>query len=54
MEARKRTRTPKEQAPETSSTSQVYDQDTPRWRRYYQQVRKRIRFPRYYKKQLNW
>ncbi len=32
----------------------VYEQDTPRWRRYYHEVRKTIRFPRYYKKSVNW
>lgn len=28
--------------------------DTPLWSKYYQEVRKRIRFPRYYKRALNW
>lgn len=32
----------------------VYELDTPMWRKYYQQIRKTIRFPRYYKKDLNW
>jgi hypothetical protein len=32
----------------------VYDLNTPIWNRYYQRVRKTIRFPRYYKKALNW
>ncbi len=32
----------------------VYELDTPMWHKYYQQVRKTIRFPRYYKKDLNW
>ncbi len=31
-----------------------YDLETPLWSKYYQQVRKSIRFPRYYKKALNW
>jgi len=33
---------------------QDYDLETPLWSKYYQQVRKSIRFPRYYKKALNW
>lgn len=32
----------------------VYDLETPIWSKYYQKVRKTIRFPRYYKKALNW
>ena len=28
--------------------------DTPLWDKYYQEMRKRIRFPRYYKRALNW
>lgn len=32
----------------------VYTVETPKWRQYYQRVRKTIRFPRYYKKTLNW
>lgn len=32
----------------------VYEVDTPRWRQYYQRVRRTIRFPRYYKKEENW
>jgi hypothetical protein len=32
----------------------VYEKDMPLWRRYYQRVRKTIRFPRYYKETLNW
>jgi len=31
-----------------------YDLTTPLWSKYYQQVRKSIRFPRYYKRALNW
>lgn len=31
-----------------------YDLSTPIWNRYYEAMRKRIRFPRYYKKALNW
>lgn len=32
----------------------AYDLSTPLWAKYYQQVRKSIRFPRYYKRTLNW
>jgi len=32
----------------------VYEADTPKWRSYYERVRKTIRFPRYYKKEQNW
>ena len=32
----------------------MYDQETPLWNKYYAQVRRTIRFPRYYKKSLNW
>ena len=32
----------------------VYDLSTPLWHKYYEQVRKGIRFPRYYKHELNW
>lgn len=32
----------------------VYDLSTPLWHKYYEQVRKSIRFPRYYKHELNW
>jgi hypothetical protein len=32
----------------------VYEMDFPLWRRYYQRVRKTVRFPRYYKKEWNW
>jgi hypothetical protein len=31
-----------------------YDLDTPLWKKYYEITRKTIRFPRYYKKDLNW
>ena len=39
---------------EVSEETDVYKHDTPKWRKYYQKVRKNIRFPRYYKKALNW
>lgn len=32
----------------------VYDMDFPLWRRYYDRVRRTVRFPRYYKKEWNW
>jgi len=32
----------------------VYERATPLWSKYYKQVRKSIRFPRYYKRTLNW
>jgi len=32
----------------------VYERATPLWSKYYKQVRKSIRFPRYYKRSLNW
>jgi hypothetical protein len=31
-----------------------YDLSTPLWNKYYQEVRKSIRFPRYYKRSVNW
>lgn len=34
--------------------SDPYDLETPRWQQFYKRVRKTIRFPRYYKKDLNW
>ena len=38
----------------TESSPSLYDLSTPGWDRYYQEIRKRVRFPRYYKKLLNW
>ncbi len=32
----------------------VYDMETPLWHKYYERVRKTARFPRYYKRDLNW
>ena len=32
----------------------VYDLSTPLWSKYYHEVRKSIRFPRYYKRTINW
>ncbi|HRH37975.1 MAG TPA: hypothetical protein PK760_06505 [Flavobacteriales bacterium] len=34
--------------------STVYESNTPIWSKYYREVRKRVKFPRYYKKALNW
>jgi|GEM_PF-5356153 len=42
------------ETPNDSVDGKVYELDTPRWRQYYEEVRKTIRFPRYYKKTLNW
>ena len=39
---------------ECADESTVYTVGTPLWDKYYQQVRRRVRFPRYYKKALNW
>lgn len=38
----------------TELPEQVYDLSTPRWQVYYQRLRATVRFPRYYKKALNW
>ncbi len=40
--------------PGVSDRTKIYDVETPRWSKYYQRMRKHIRFPRYYKKSLNW
>lgn len=40
--------------PEASVEKDVYDLSTPLWHKYYEAVRKSIRFPRYYKHDLNW
>ncbi|MCB9169876.1 MAG: hypothetical protein H6594_05915 [Flavobacteriales bacterium] len=32
----------------------LYDLRTPLWDKYYREVRRSVRFPRYYKKVLNW
>lgn len=39
---------------EVTVEKEAYDLSTPLWSKYYQQVRKSIRFPRYYKHDLNW
>ena len=46
----RRTKQQKNKKPEPA----VYDLNTPSGSKYYQKVRKSIRFPRYYKKALNW
>ncbi len=52
--ARKKDNEPKkvERAAEQDDT--VYSMCSPLWSKYYTEVRKRIRFPRYYKKAVNW
>ncbi len=40
--------------PDASTKASAYDLATPLWSRYYKAMRKRIRFPRYYKRALNW
>ena len=44
----------KGQGPTEPEGAKLYDLETPRWSKYYQRVRKSIRFPRYYKRSLNW
>jgi hypothetical protein len=39
---------------EKETEKDVYDLSTPLWNKYYQEVRKTIRFPRYYKRSVNW
>jgi hypothetical protein len=51
--ARDAKRIPNE-TPNDPVDGRVYELDTPRWRRYYEEVRKTIRFPRYYKRTENW
>jgi hypothetical protein len=36
------------------SKEDLYDLSTPLWHKYYEAVRRSIRFPRYYKHDLNW
>ena len=50
---RKKNEVPKTD-PEHAQDDGIYDMRTPLWSKYYNEVRKRIRFPRYYKKALNW
>ncbi len=44
----------KSQKPKRSVLASIYDLSTPLVDKYYREMRKRIRFPRYYKKALNW
>ncbi|MBP7514140.1 MAG: hypothetical protein KA791_06310 [Flavobacteriales bacterium] len=37
-----------------SVLASIYDLSTPLVDKYYREMRKRVRFPRYYKKALNW
>ena len=48
------TRVERERELEPTPTEQDYDLATPLWAKYYEAMRKRVRFPRYYKKALNW
>lgn len=50
MERRKRD--PDKQKPEPIPTPEA--NDTPLWHKYYMRARKRVRFPRYYKRAMNW
>ena len=43
---------PEQERPEEDNA--IYDTGTPLWSRYYDRLRKSIRFPRYYKKAVNW
>lgn len=33
---------------------EVYERATPRWEAYYRKIRSTIRFPRYYRRDVNW
>ncbi|MEO8068732.1 MAG: hypothetical protein ABI599_13640 [Flavobacteriales bacterium] len=37
-----------------ATTGNTYDLRTPLWELYYRRVRATVRFPRYYKKAVNW
>jgi hypothetical protein len=37
-----------------SALQALYDLSTPMLDRYYREARKRVKFPRYYKRALNW
>jgi hypothetical protein len=51
---RKKASSGRKGTPEPEAVLRDYDLQTPLWSKYYQEVRKSIRFPRYYKKALNW
>lgn len=44
----------KQNATVTEEVQRIYDLSTPLWDKYYEKVRRNIRFPRYYKKAVNW
>ncbi len=52
--ARKTKATKEKGAAKGAGEDKAYDLSTPLWSRYYEAVRKRIRFPRYYNKSANW
>jgi hypothetical protein len=56
MEARKHAREAPQHASDPSSVDHEAQElkRTPLWNAYYQRVRRSIRFPRYYRKALNW
>jgi hypothetical protein len=56
MEARKHARDATQHACDPSSVDHGVQElkRTPLWNAYYQRVRRSIRFPRYYRKALNW
>ena len=47
-------KTSEDQDKNTPKQEKLYDLTTPLWHKYYEEVRKSTRFPRYYKKALNW
>lgn len=51
---RKKTDALKKSAVSGSGEASAYDTATPLWSRYYHELRKRLRFPRHYKKEMNW
>ncbi|MDQ3101158.1 MAG: hypothetical protein M3R08_07210 [Bacteroidota bacterium] len=53
MEPKKEDMKPK-QPVRSAGRSGEYDVETPLWHKYYERVRKTARFPRYYKRELNW
>lgn len=53
MASRKRASIKRKDVDEGTSGS-TYDLRTPLWELYYRRVRATVRFPRYYKKAINW
>lgn len=45
--------TPQKEARVDALSASVYERQSPVWERYVQELRKRIRFPRYYKRTAN-